>query len=69
MLVAAGAPELPRNLLLGQLADGGVAVLPVGPQDDQMLVEVRREANDLKVTDVCPCRFVKLIGQEGWEKA
>jgi protein-L-isoaspartate(D-aspartate) O-methyltransferase len=69
ILVTAGAPELPRNLLLGQLKDGGVAVLPVGPQDDQMLVEVRREGDDLKVTDVCPCRFVKLIGQEGWDKA
>jgi protein-L-isoaspartate(D-aspartate) O-methyltransferase len=69
ILVTAGAPELPRNLLLGQLKDGGVAVLPVGPQDDQMLVEVRREGDELKVTDVCPCRFVKLIGQEGWDKA
>jgi protein-L-isoaspartate(D-aspartate) O-methyltransferase len=69
VLVTAGAPELPRQLLLGQLADGGVAVLPVGPQDDQMLVEVRRQRSDLKVTEVCPCRFVKLIGQEGWEKA
>ena len=69
ILVTAGAPDLPRHLLLGQLKDGGVAVLPVGPQDDQMLVEVRREGDELKVTDVCPCRFVKLIGQEGWEKA
>jgi protein-L-isoaspartate(D-aspartate) O-methyltransferase len=69
VLVTAGAPEMPRQLLLGQLADGGVAVLPVGPQDDQMLVEVRRQGNELKVTEVCPCRFVKLIGQEGWEKA
>src|SRR5687768_4358185 len=69
MIITAGAPELPRQLLLGQLKDGGIAVLPVGPQDDQMLVEVRREGDDLKVTDVCPCRFVKLIGQEGWEKA
>ena len=34
-----------------------------------MLVEVRRNDNELKVTEVCPCRFVKLIGQEGWEQA
>jgi len=69
ILITAGAPELPRNLLLGQLKEGGVAVLPVGPQDDQMLVEVRRSGNDLKVTELCACRFVKLIGEEGWEKA
>jgi len=68
ILITAGAPELPRNLLLGQLKEGGVAVLPVGPQDDQMLVEVRRVENDLKVTELCACRFVKLIGEEGWEK-
>jgi protein-L-isoaspartate(D-aspartate) O-methyltransferase len=69
VLITAGAPEMPRNLLLGQLADGGVAVLPVGPQDDQMLVEVHRRGGELKVVEVCPCRFVKLIGQEGWERS
>ena len=68
ILITAGAPELPRHLLLGQLKDDGIAVLPIGPQDDQMLVEARRKGSDLKVTDVCPCRFVKLIGQEGWAK-
>lgn len=68
ILVTAGAPELPRNLLLANLADGGVAVLPVGPHEEQMLVEVRREGSDLVVTDVCACRFVKLVGQEGWKK-
>jgi protein-L-isoaspartate(D-aspartate) O-methyltransferase len=66
VLITAGAPELPRELLLGQLKDGGVAVLPVGPLSRQMLVEVRRNGTELQVTDICPCRFVKLIGQEGW---
>jgi protein-L-isoaspartate(D-aspartate) O-methyltransferase len=68
IIVTAGAPELPRKLLSSQLKEGGVAVLPVGPQDDQMLVEVRREGRELNVIDVCPCRFVKLVGQEGWKK-
>jgi hypothetical protein len=31
-----------------------------------MLIEVRRSGDRLDSTDVCPCRFVKLIGQEGW---
>jgi protein-L-isoaspartate(D-aspartate) O-methyltransferase len=66
ILVAAGAPALPRELLLGQLKNGGLAVLPVGPADDQMLVEVTRADDDLKVAEICPCRFVKLIGHEGW---
>ena len=66
ILITAGAPEVPRELLLAQLIDGGLAVLPIGPEDDQMLVEVRRRGDELLTTDVCPCRFVKLIGKEGW---
>ena len=66
ILVAAGAPEMPKKLMLEQLVEGGLAVIPVGPFDEQMLQVVRREGSELKVTDVCPCRFVKLIGDEGW---
>jgi protein-L-isoaspartate(D-aspartate) O-methyltransferase len=66
IMITAGAPEIPRDLLLNQLKDGGLAVLPAGPEDDQMLLEVRREGNELKTTDICPCRFVKLIGKQGW---
>ena len=68
IIVSAGAPDLPRNLLLSQLKDGGIAVLPVGPSDEQQLVEVRRVGNKLQPTEVVPCRFVKLIGQEGWRE-
>ena len=67
ILIAAGAPSIPDKLLREQLADGGVAVLPVGPEDEQMLVSIRRDGAKLHTTDVCPCRFVKLIGEEGWE--
>jgi protein-L-isoaspartate(D-aspartate) O-methyltransferase len=66
ILIAAGAPNLPRELLLSQLTEGGLAVLPVGPEDEQMLVTVRRHGNKLETTEVCPCRFVKLVGREGW---
>ena len=66
ILIAAGAPVLPKMLLQSQLKDGGIAVLPVG-MDDQQLVEVRRHGNDLRVRDICAVKFVKLIGQEGWK--
>ena len=71
ILVTAGAPELPKKLLREQLKDGGVAVLPVGPADEQMLVVAKRAGEEFELTEVVPCRFVKLIGQEGWgeEKA
>jgi len=68
ILITAGAPELPKNLLLQQLKDGGIAVLPIGPQDRQVLVEVHRRGERLDTTEVCGCRFVKLIGEEGWAK-
>lgn len=68
ILIAAGAPELPKRLLLSQLKEGGKAVLPIGPGDEQMLVEVTRHGNELVTKNVCACRFVKLIGDEGWGK-
>lgn len=66
IIVTAGAPEMPRKLLLTQLKDGGLAVLPVGPLDQQQLLAVRRKGNDLRAEEIIPCRFVKLIGAEGW---
>ena len=66
VLIAAGAPELPRKLLLSRLKDGGKAVLPIGIRDEQTLTVVTRLGDELLSTDVCACRFVKLIGSEGW---
>jgi len=68
VIITAGAPDLPRQLLLSQLRDEGVAVLPVGPQDEQMLVEVTRSGRRLETKDICSCRFVKLIGEGGWKE-
>ena len=68
ILITAGAPQLPRELLLNQLAEGGVAVVPIGPREEQMLVAIHRVGDKLKVTDIRSCRFVKLIGKEGWNQ-
>ena len=40
ILIAAVAPAVPRRLLLDQLADGGIAVLPVGTGDKQTLLRL-----------------------------
>ncbi len=66
ILITAGAPQLPEALLRGQLKNGGIAVLPIGPEDAQMLVRVERRGDVLASHEVCACRFVKLIGREGW---
>lgn len=67
IVVTAGAPELPAPLL-SQLATGGRLVIPVGPtQHLQTLVRVRREGeNDYRREELCPVRFVPLIGEQGW---
>jgi protein-L-isoaspartate(D-aspartate) O-methyltransferase len=66
ILITAAAPRILDHLLIEQLRDGGVAVLPVGASEEQMLVEVRREGDMLASKNICPCRFVRLIGQQGW---
>jgi protein-L-isoaspartate(D-aspartate) O-methyltransferase len=68
ILITAGAPKLPRELLLDQLADGGCAVMPIGPQDSQMLIGAIRRGNELDIADICAVRFVKLVGQRGWSE-
>jgi protein-L-isoaspartate(D-aspartate) O-methyltransferase len=67
ILITAGAPSMPADLLLSQLADGGVAVLPVGPMDAQMLLCIRRKGEELVRKDLCAVRFVKLVGEGAWE--
>jgi protein-L-isoaspartate(D-aspartate) O-methyltransferase len=69
ILITAGAPKIPERLLLDQLREGGIAILPVGLIDQQMLVEVRRRSDRLESKNICPCRFVKLIGAAGWGSA
>jgi protein-L-isoaspartate(D-aspartate) O-methyltransferase len=67
IVVTAGAPELPAALL-SQLATGGRLVIPVGPtQHLQTLIRVRREGEqDYRREELCPVRFVPLIGEQGW---
>jgi protein-L-isoaspartate(D-aspartate) O-methyltransferase len=68
ILIGAGAPALPTRLLNDQLAEGGIAVVPFGDSADQLLVEVQKQDGVLQQTELCACRFVKLIGEEGWSE-
>jgi len=65
ILVTAAAPRLPRTLL-DQLASGGRMVIPVGPLQEQELMKVVKAAEGHRVTELGPCRFVPLIGEEAW---
>ena len=65
IVVTAGGPEVPRALL-GQLAEGGILVIPVGSREEQRLVRVVREGEAYRSEDLGGCIFVPLIGREGF---
>jgi protein-L-isoaspartate(D-aspartate) O-methyltransferase len=68
ILVTAGAPEIPR-LLADQVQEGGRLVIPVGDQDNQNLVQARKENSELKIRILFGCRFVPLVGRFGWSRS
>ncbi len=68
--VHAAAPA-PPPALVAQLADGGRMVVPVaGPAgheaEGETLTLLRRHGAELETTAITPCRFVPLIGAEGF---
>ena len=60
ILVAAAAPEVPLALR-DQLADNGMLVMPVGADQGQRLLVVRRRGQRFSVRAVVGCRFVPLV--------
>ncbi len=66
IIITAGAPDIPQKILQ-QLAVGGRMVLPVGNHYQQDLVQIQRDENGFKQRSLGGCRFVKLIGENGWE--
>jgi len=67
IIVTAGAPQVPRPLT-EQLALGGRLVIPVGDRWSQTLTCVRKTTDGLKFEYHGGCRFVRLIGEHGWQE-
>lgn len=65
IIVTAGAPVLPETLAL-QLTMGGRMIIPVGGADAQQMLRITRTPEGFIQEDMGPCRFVKLIGENGW---
>lgn len=65
IIVTAAAPGVPPTLVR-QLCDGGRLVIPVGSEEQQTLTIVERRGEATRELPQFACRFVKLIGAEGW---
>jgi len=64
--VAAAAPGFPQTLY-GQLVPRGRLVVPVGGPRGQRLELVVRSPEGPAVAHSVPCRFVPLVGEEGYK--
>ena len=65
IIVGAGAPKLPTELV-EQLEIGGRLVVPVGSRQEQQLMKVVRTHDGFSVATLDGCRFVPLIGEGAW---
>jgi protein-L-isoaspartate(D-aspartate) O-methyltransferase len=63
--VHAAAPAEPRTLL-GQLVEGGRLVVPIATGTADVLTVFRREDGSFDREEIGPCRFVPLLGAEGF---
>jgi protein-L-isoaspartate(D-aspartate) O-methyltransferase len=64
--VAAAAPDVPQSLY-EQLEAGGRMAIPVGRRRSQDLLLVVRSPEGPAVIRSVPCRFVPLVGEEGFD--
>lgn len=68
IMVTAGAPEVPEKLV-DQLATGGRMIVPVGNQHSQDLIKITKDKDGIHRSNLGGCRFVKLIGAQGWKES
>jgi protein-L-isoaspartate(D-aspartate) O-methyltransferase len=66
IMVTAGGHQIPEPLI-EQLAVGGRLVMPVGGSYYQELIKIQKTETGIKKSRLGACRFVKLIGQHGWD--
>jgi protein-L-isoaspartate(D-aspartate) O-methyltransferase len=66
IILTAAVPDIPQPLA-DQLIEGGWLVAPVGSISMQQLVLAEKYAGKLIETEVCGCRFVRLLGQCGFK--
>ena len=68
IVVTAAAPHVP-TALAEQLSDGGRLVIPVGDEQQQELVQIRKSGKHTSQRVLHYCRFVPLVGRDGWSNS
>lgn len=69
IILTAAGPKIPPPLI-DQLAEGGRMVLPIESSPGiQQLYLYRKRDGELEPQSLGGCRFVPLVGAEGWESA
>ena len=66
IVVTAAAPETPPSLLAQLSPAGGRLVVPVGDRELQHLAVVERHGTEYVTRASIACRFVPLVGEQGW---
>ncbi|MHC4103649.1 MAG: protein-L-isoaspartate(D-aspartate) O-methyltransferase [Planctomycetota bacterium] len=67
IMITAAVPKMPEPLAK-QLTDGGFIVAPVGYGGVQKLVACEKKANKIIERLICDVRFVKLLGEYGFDQ-
>jgi len=66
IIVTAGSPEIPQNLV-NQLSINGKMIIPVGKKEYQVMTLVHKvDESNAKMTTLDTFRFVPLLGEQGW---
>lgn len=65
ILVTAAVPRFP-DALFSQLIEGGLLVAPLGDEELQTLTVVHKQNGEPAARALMTCRFVPLIGEQGW---
>ncbi|MDD4309279.1 MAG: protein-L-isoaspartate(D-aspartate) O-methyltransferase [Candidatus Cloacimonetes bacterium] len=60
IIVSAGAASIPQ-LLVSQLAEGGIMAIPVGESSAQILHVITREHGEVAIRQTVNCSFVPLV--------